>query len=234
MMELSELMDRLASKGVKLSLKPNYKKYYNKFPHIVRFSYTHDRNYQEIGLLRNTIYKKIRENVESDDYRTRNEYYDLNIYCLDPVKILNALPIATLKKWVAIRVEVMADIVAEETSIKPELPRAKTVVVKKLPWNEYRYRVYWPNNHRTFNKIDLQSVAAIVDQINSDAKTRKLDDYTTSRLKQGRYWGASYFHTNSEDLFCIISLINPLFIKKIEKFTTLEELNEKATSGSTN
>lgn len=229
-------MDRLTSKGVKLSLKPNYKKYYNKFPHIIRLSYITDsnkRNYQEVSLLRRTVYDKIKENVESDDYRTRNEYYDLNIYCLDPVKVLNALPIACLKKWDAIKIETMADIVKEETSIKPELPRAQTVVVKKLPWNEYRYRVYWPNNHRTFNKIGLQSVGAIVDQINNDAKTRKLDDYTTDRLKQGRYWGASYFHTNSEDLFCIISLINPLFIRKIEKFTTLEELNEKATSGST-
>lgn len=234
-MVLSELMDQLTSKGVKLSLKPNYKKYYNKFPHIIRFAYTYDsnkRDYHQVNLLRSTVYDKIKENVDADDYRTRNEYYDLNIYCLDPVKVLNALPISCLKKWESIKIEIMDDVVVEETSIKPELPRAQTVVVKKLPWNEYRYRVYWPNNHRVFNKIDLQSVAAIVDQINSDPNTKKLDDYTTARLKQGRYWGASYFHTNSEDLFCIISLINPLFIRKIEKFTTLEELNEKATSGS--
>lgn len=229
MMALSELMVQFKSKGVKLSLKTNYKKYYNTFPHVIRLNDVRDDTdrYQVARALRYSIYEKLQK-VDADKYRTRHEYYELCIYCNDVDEILSAIGITYLKKYISVDIGMMDETVIEESATKVPLPRAQTVVVKKLPWNQYRYRVHWPRNYN-FEKIGIESLGAIIDQINNDPNTKAFDDYATQKLKSGRYWGASYFYTNSEDLFSIISLINPLFIKKIEKFTTLEELNEKAT-----
>ena len=231
-MALSELMDQLTSKGVKISLKPNYKKYYNKFPHVIRFQ-SKSNNYTDTRKLNATVYAELKDKVSSNEYSTRCEYYSLNIYCKNVEDVIAALNISTLKSWADIEVAKMEEHVQQESSIRPELPRAQTVVVKKLPRNQYRYRVHWPTSHQIFAKIGGESISAIADQIKNDPNSR-IDYGTVERLKRGNFWGTPYFYTNSEDLFCIISLINPLFIKKIEKFTTLEELNEKATSGSTN
>lgn len=231
-MALSELVDQLTSKGVKISLKPNYKKYYNKFPHVIRFL-SKSNNYIDSRSLNATVYSELRNKVNSDEYSTRCEYYSLNIYCNNPKDVIKSLKINTLKSWANIEIEEMDEKVLGETSIRPELPRAQTVVVKKLPRNQYRYRVHWPTSHQIFAKIGGESISAIADQIKNDPNSR-IDYGTVERLKRGNFWGTPYFYTNSEDLFCIISLINPLFIKKIEKFTTLEELNEKTISGSTN
>ncbi len=222
-------MDQFKSKGVKLSLKPNYKRYYNTFPHVIRLNDYREGpdKYQVSRQTRYGVYEKL-QNVDSDKYRTRHEYYELCIYCKDVDEILNAIGITYLKKYISVDIGIMNETVIVESSSKVALPRAQTVVVKKLPWNQYRYRVHWPRNCN-FEKIGLESLGAIIDQINNDPNTKAFDEYATLKLKSGRYWGASYFYTSSEDLFSIISLINPRFIKKIEKFTTLEELNEKTT-----
>lgn len=229
-MVLSELMVQLKSKGVKISLKPNYKKFYNSYPHVIRLNDWREgpSRHQESRELRNKIYMALQK-INAENYRTRHEFYEMCIYCTDPYEILSAISVSLLKKYVSVDIGLMSVEVVEESNSKVQLPRAQTVVVKKLPYNEYRFRVHWPRNY-TFEKIGLDALGAIIDQINNDSRTKKLNDYATQKLKAGRFWGASYFYTNSEDLFSIISLINPLFIKKIEKFTTLEELNEKTTS----
>ena len=229
-MALSELMVQLKSKGVKISLKPNYKKFYNSYPHVIRLNDWREKQtyLPESRELRNKIYTALQK-INADNYRTRHEFYEMCVYCTDPDAILSAIGVSLLKKYVSVDIGLMSTEVVEESNSKVQLPRAQTVVVKKLPYNQYRFRVHWPRNY-TFEKIGFDALGAIIDQINNDPNTKKLNDYATQKLKAGRYWGASYFYTNSEDLFSIISLINPLFIKKIEKFTTLEELNEKTIS----
>jgi len=230
-MALSELMDQLQSKGVKISLSPNYKKYYTNFSHIIRLNYPPKKeNWEVVMLLRKLTMNTLTLNFSKDEFKTRNEYYTLNVYCNDLHKFLSNIPIAILQEWKNIEVGEMAEEVAEESKIKPNLPRAQTTVVKKLPHGQWRYRVHWPTNYRTAKKIGVDQLSAIVDQINSDPNSQSFSEERTKRLRRGISWGTSYFYTNSEDILCIISLINPLFIKKIEKFTTLEELNEKATS----
>jgi hypothetical protein len=230
-MELSALMDQLRSEGVKISLKPNYKKYYSEFPHIIRLE--NNQRVRDWARLRNMSRKvtmPLYNNLDSSLFRTRAEYDTLAIYCHDIVTVLEKISVASLKEWNNIEVGKMEETVLEESAIKPELPRAVTSVVKRLPHKKWRYRIHWATNYRTIQKIGLDAVGAIVDQINNDPNTSTFDDRTTERIKRGNYWGTPYFYTNSEDVLCIIALINPLFIKRIEKFTTLEELNEKTTS----
>lgn len=229
-MALLELMDQLKSKGVKISLTPNYKKYYNTFPHVIRFDCGHGKDWAKMRALHRTTIGQLLLALPNDDFKSRSEYYTLNIYCLDLHKVLSAIPIGLLKQWGLIELGQMEDLVQEESNVRPDLPKAKTTVVKRLPFNNYRYRVHWPSNYRVFQKIGRESVGAIIDQINNDPNSKGFDKKITDKIKNGHHWGTSYFYTNSEDILCIISLINPLFIKRIEKFTTLEELNEKTIS----
>lgn len=229
-MVLSELMAQLKSKGVDIRLKPNYKKYYNNFPHVIRLETNSSVDWSNVRALHSSTLGHLLTSLPEDEFRTRNEYYSLNIYCLDLLKVLNILPLSHLKKWKYVEVGQMEDSVQKESTIKPELPKAITTVVKKLPYNTWRYRVHWQPGYRTLQKIGAEALGAIVDQINNDPNTKSFDDQTSQRIKRGNYWGTSYFYTNSQDVLCLITLITPLFIKRIEKFTTLEELNEKTTS----
>lgn len=231
MMALSELMDQLQSKGVKISLKPNYKKYYKNYPHIIRFNRPPTKQqFEVVRFLHKLTKEAVKNEVPQDEYKIRSEYYNLNFYCYDLEKVLSAIPHNILKEWQDIELGQMEETVREESSIKPNLPRAETTVVKKLPHGEWRYRVHWPSNYRSTKNITIDQMSAIVDHINNDPNSKSFSDHRTKELKRGINWGTRYFYTNSEDILCIISLINPLFIKRIEKFTTLEELNEKATS----
>lgn len=230
-MELSALMAQLQSKGVKISLRSNYKTYYNTFPHVIRFHCNHNgKDFSKIRAMHGKTAGDVRSKLNEDEFRTRSEYYSLAIYCHDLVKTLKAISVNCLKEWAVIEVGEMETVVQEESSIKPELPKAKTIVVKKLPYNTWRYRVHWNYGLRVLEKIGQEAVNAIVDQINNDPNTKSFDERTTERIKRGRHWGTTYFYTNSEDVLCLITLITPLFIKRIEKFTTLEELNEKTIS----
>lgn len=231
MMELSALTAQLRSEGVNISLKPNYKKYYKHYPHIIRFNYPVGRkNWDAVRSLHRRTANLVYDKVVSADFRTRSEYYTFNIYCKNIKSVLDAIDVETLKKWATIDVGEMANEVQEESNVKPELPKAQTTVVKRLPHGTWRYRIHWQPGHRFTNKIGLEALGAIVDQINNDPHTKHFDERTTQRLKSGNFWGTSYFYTNNTDVLCLIMLISPLFIKKIEKFTTLEELNEKAAS----
>lgn len=229
-MALSALTAQLRSKGVKLSIVPNYKTYYGGFPHIIRFYYKNSKSeWATVRSLHKKLADSLLKKVDSSIYRTRSEYYNMNIYCYDIIKVLKTIPTNELREWARIEVGEMTNEVQEESSIKPELPKAKTTVVKKLPFNTWRYRVHWAPAYSIVKKIGQESLNAIVDHINTDENTKHLNEKTTQRLKRGNFWGTSYFYTNSEDVLCLITLISPLFIKKIEKFTTLEEINEKRT-----
>jgi hypothetical protein len=223
-------MDQLRSKGVNISLKPNYKKYYRVFPHIIRLENNQSvRDWARLRNMSRQITLPLYNELDSSEFRTRSEYDTLAIYCHDIGTVLQKLSPSALKAWSNIEIGKMEETVLEESAIKPELPKAVTSVVKRLPHKKWRYRVHWATNYKAIQKIGLEAVGAIVDQINNDPNSSTFDDNTTARIKRGSYWGTPYFYTNSEDVLCIIALINPLFIKRIEKFTTLEELNEKTT-----
>lgn len=231
-MELSELMDQLRSKKIKIETRPNFKTYYRIFPHVVRFSNNgqkHENVYPTQIKIRSSLSK-----LNADRFKVRKEYYDLNVYCMDPVEVLEAVPPALLKK-LKIVVEVMETKVLDQCMIKPELPRAITRVVKTLPWGGYRYKVYWPQHWRQMHYvIGKETFSLIIDHINSDENTKRFGLRQTQELKNFRYWGSNYFYTNSEDLLCLISLIDQRFIHKIDKFITLEEIDEQAASRDTN
>jgi hypothetical protein len=228
MMELSELTVQLRSKGVKISLKPNYKKYYRIYPHVIRFHCK--SNNAQWGSLYREVEKRLHPNLVAKECRLRNEGYDLNVYCLDVAKTLSCIPDTVLKGLSTVEIAEMTELVREESSIKPELPRAETTVVKRLPYGNWRYRVHWPTNYRIMKRIGTDALNSIFDHIQNDEASRSFNDRTLENFKRGYYWGgSSYFYTNSENILCLISLINPTFIKRIEKFTTLEELNEKTT-----
>lgn len=230
-MALSELMAQLQSKGVKISLKPNYKKYYKNYPHIIRFNRPPTKQqFEVVRFLHKLTKEAVKNEIPNNEYKIRSEYYNLNFYCYDLEKVLSAVPYNILKEWQDIELGEMTEQVQEESNIKPELPRAQTTVVQRLPHGMWRYRVHWPSNYRSTKRISIDQMSAIVDHINNDPNSKPFSQSRTKELKSGYNWGTRYFYTNSEDILCIISLINPLFIKKIEKFTTLEELNEKTTS----
>lgn len=238
-MALSELITQLQSQGVKTSLRTNYKKYYKKYPHVVRLSMyswhsnTHLR-FDVTWSLFNQYCKTVKESLQDIDFTSRMEHFQISIFCFDVETVLARIPSDMLAQFTNIEIFQMDDSVQEETSEKVDLPKAVTAVVKQLPYEKYRYKIFWSNTRNTFQTIGREGMQAIVHQINHNPDTLPLDQANSDRLGNLNHRGTSYFYTNSTDLLCIISLISPRFIRRIEKFKTLEEVNEKATSRSVN
>lgn len=233
-MELSELMTTLRSRGVKISSKTNYKKYYGTFPNYIKFEVKSGLKWDEMRSTHTQVAKAIKNAFGADECRVRNEYYTLSIFCMNIVPVLEKLSTGLLKKYAKIVIGVMPEDVQAIASTKAKLPKSEISVVKNLPYETYRYRIHWPTTAGKVRKIGQEAIDAIVDHIDRDPNSKSLNPRTSRMLKEGKFWTTSYFYTNSEDILCIISLINPLFIKRIEEFKTLEEINEEATSRSTN
>jgi hypothetical protein len=234
-MALSALTAELKKKKIGVEVKTNYKKYYGAYPHAIRILLRHDekgnfgyndRIIRQCGSLKDAL----SNTLAPWEYHVRREWYYFNIFCTDPVKTLNSCK-HTFKEIESITIEQMPDMVIEESKIKPELPRAKTVVVKQLPHKKYRYKVFWPSTSNIMRGIGLHALEAITYQINSDPNCKPIKPRIVEQIhRMGYQWGGRYFYANDEDIFSIISLINPRFISSIEKFVTVEELNAKNVS----
>ena len=230
--ELTKLIPKRKRSAIRVDCRPNYKLFYNKYPHAIRITL-------EVGDVFNTSSTKqciqfketLKDTLDADEYKVRHEWYCYSIFCKDIEKTLKALNpvIGTAVKEILI--EQMSEDIHEVSSISPKLPRAVTVVVKKLPYDLYRYKVYWPSTSNKMAAIGQHSLEAITAQINSFPGCRPIKQKIVNQIhKMGYQWHGRYFYTESEDIFSIISLINPSFISRIEKFVTIEEVNAEKLS----
>lgn len=241
-MELSELTKLIAKRKrakIKLDLRPNYKLYYNKYPHAIRVQVAHDVDDPYFDLTSNAqcaLFKKaLADKLNKDEYQVRHEWYCYSIFCLDVEKTLTAIAPSFKNTVKSIQFECMEDDIVETTNVDLALPRATTIVVKQLPFGTYRYKVYWPSTANKMAEIGKHSLEAITDQINNFPGCKPIKPKLVNQIhKMGYQWHGRYFYTTTEDIFSIISLIDQRFITRIEKFVTLEEVNAEKTSGSTN
>lgn len=235
-MALSALTAELKSKNIHVEVVTNYKKYYGTYPHVIRLLLQRGRDdyaYNEKIIKQVRSLKDTLSNSLSPwEYKVRREWFYFNIFCTDPVKVLNSCKHVFNKSAIdSITIESMPDDVIKESSIRPDLPRAETVVVKALPHKQYRYKVYWPTTGNIMRGIGSHALEAITSQINADPGCKPIKPKIVDQIhRMGYQWGGRYFYATNEDIFSIISLINPKFISRIEKFVTVEEVNAKKSS----
>lgn len=234
-MGLSALTLDLQKRGIDVEIKNNLRKYYNVYPHAIKIMLSPNESIgynSDANKLCTKIKAELKAQLDPSQYQLRREWYTLSIFSMNPFKALDAVEHCLNKKAIEkIIIERMPQDIISETSIRPELPKAHTVVVNKLPHDKYRYKVYWPSTRNTLREIGTLALEAITAQINADPTCKPIKDKTVKSLhSMGYQYGARYFYTNHEDIFSIISLISPKFINRIEKFVTIEEINEKNIS----
>lgn len=234
-MGLSALINKLLADGIEVSKKSNLRKYYNRYSEVVRIDFVPNKSLgynSEANKQTTKIRELLKRELKPGDYQFRKEWYTISIFSASASKILNLLEPLILPRYVdKVLIETMPKDVVAETSIRPDLPKAHTVVVRKLPYDLYRYKIYWPATRNILREIGTQSLEAIAYQINADPNCKPIKDKTAKSLTSAGYqYGARYFYANNEDIFSIICLINPKFISRIEKFITIEEMNEKNIS----
>jgi hypothetical protein len=233
-MGLSALIANIERRRIDVVKKTNLRKYYNVYPNVIRLETVSEKGlgYGSDGYkLFNALKEEIKK-FPKGSVKLRREWYTLGIFCMDVTKTLRAIDHLIQRKIIReIIIETMPQDIIAETSIRPDLPRAHTVVVNQLPHEKYRYRVYWPATVGVLKNIGAPALEAIVYQIDNDPTCKPLKPKTAEHLvRMGYQYGARYFYTTGEDIFSIIGLINPKFINRIEKFITIEELNEKNSS----
>ena len=234
-MGLSALTLDLQKRGIDVENKTNLRKYYNVYPHAIKILLSPNETIgynSDANKLCVKIKAELKAQLDPSQYQMRREWYALSIFSMNVFKTLDAIEHCLTKRAIEkIIIERMPQDIISETSVRPELPKAHTVVVKKLPYDQYRYRVYWPATRNILREIGSDALEAITAQINADPTCKPIKDKTVRSLHtMGYQYGARYFYTNHEDIFSIISLISPRFISRIEKFITIEEINEKNIS----
>lgn len=238
-------MDHLRSKYRKklFTFKENNKLYYKEFPHYIKISITGNKtsfsksSWSESVSVRDLLIKfgcYIKTNLNEDKIKVRQEWHNMTIFCQEPEKVIDL--ILKYKNYdnngkVRIRqIGVMLTDVLEHIKTKPSnVPKAVNTVVKKLPFDRYRYKVYFAG-YTKLKRIGSLALEAIIDQINASYKCSSFNERKRNSIVRMNHFSTNYFYTEDEEIFPILFLINPEFITKIEKMCLPGELNESQIS----
>lgn len=236
-MTLTQQSDQTASSGSSPQLtwkvnlpsgviiKNNTKLYYNKFGHVLTVSkHTDWRDHKEHNDWR-MIMHKLKETIHHSKIKhvIRMEWSTLRIFTNDVEDILKIMPPKILKENLD-SVGIMRDDVRASLMEKPDTYRSVYTVVKKLPWDQYRHKVYYVNDARHKRMIGKDALEAIAQQISQTPGvkwTRKHQDNCSSLSHS---YDAPYFYSTDLDWLPMVMLINPRFIKKIEHIKLESEI----------
>lgn len=228
MMALSELTTILESKAKTFSLKKSPKLYYRKFPNCIRLNF----KWANLPERRRSFESQVtRENAAhikragiNDGIRARHEWNEVQFYFSDFDKISNLLENWTLSGF-DITLETMDQReINAATEVKQDLPKAEVRLVNRLPFYQYRYRIYLAASPSTLRKVGRESIEAIIHHINTNETCRGLTEYEMNSLLAMRRKHGRYFYSENEDILSLINLIDSRIVSKIEKFITREEI----------
>lgn len=155
--------------------------------------------------------------------KTRVESYTLRIYTTDLTQTLDKMRPAW-RRMVRL-IECMEPHI-EEHIVKSPKDTYRTIdrVVRKLPYGEQKFKVYYANRGSVKQQIGQESLQGILFQLqqyNSVRWTRGLAESITDKYGN---WHENFFYSTDLDWLPMITLIDGRFIKRIERLTVESEI----------
>ena len=157
------------------------------------------------------------------DHVSRMEWSTLRIFTNDLDSVIKVLP-ANIQRRELESVSIMRDEVRATYENKPGIYRSVYTVVKKLPWDQYRHKVYYVNDARQKRAIGREALEAISRQIASTPGVLWTDKHRHNCDNLNHNYKATYFYSTDLDWMPMVMLINPRFIKKIEHIRLESEI----------
>lgn len=103
----------------------------------------------------------------------------------------------------------------------------KLAVVKSLPWDTYRYKIYVNTSSKMRKRMGDQTLSAIANLLKSYNGVKFTDRFETFSARSYVYSSGTYFYSQDLEWLPIITLMDPRYIKHIEQFKTQTEINNE-------
>lgn len=208
-----------------VDVRENVKLYYGKYGHVVTITRPSDYRDQSAHQKWRKIMHDLRLLLEQHkvDHVSRMEWSTLRIFTNDLDSVIKVLP-ANIKRRELESVGIMRDEIRASYADKPETYRSVYTVVKKLPWNQYRHKVYYVSDARQKRAIGREALSAIAQQISSTPGVLWTAKHKHNCDNLNHNWKATYFYSTDLDWMPMVMLINPRFIKKIEHIRLESEI----------
>ena len=210
--------------------------FYGKYPHCVTLHHSDaydPGSMYDLAFHRVTRTLRIKLNylLTSAIVATRLEWHTFRIYTKDieaVLKIINDSKGAIGNK-VAINYVCLVDIMSAETlahlqSQVKDSVKSVNKLCKKLPYNKYRYKIFWATQFPDKRKIGKENLEAISMQLRHYDQIRFTDPLAYQLGRMDTSWTNTYFYAEDLDWISMINLIDHRFIKKIEVYKTEEEI----------
>lgn len=225
-MASSELSPQLTWKNKvpsRTEIRNNTKLYWNKFPHVVTIGKPVNwKDGKEQATWRGTLYdlKKRLDNKLTCEYSIRIEWSTMRVFTHDIDAVIAALP-SKIITYNLDKIEVMRDDVRMSLQEKPDTYKSVYSVVKKLPWDQYRYKIHYVTDAKHKRMIGKDALEAIAAQISMTPGVKWTQKHQHNCSSLSHNWNANYFYSQDLEWLPMVMLINPRFIRKIE-FIKLE------------
>lgn len=216
-------------------VKPNLKLFYSKYPHCVHLSFRepdYDTGRAVVFQIAMSRLKRKMWNILGRSVHTRLEWNDFRIYTKNIKDVLDIL--AADQKEVGNNKLVInhvctIDIMLPETLAylkKPaeELYTSVNKVVKKLPYDKYRYKIFWSKLRSEKKNIGIENLSAIAMQLSLCDQVRVTAQLLDEMKRPFTSWQGTFFYAENLDWISMINLIDNRFIKKIEVYKTENEI----------
>lgn len=213
----------------KVRVYDNTKLYYRKYGHVLTiYRQTNWRDQVDHTKWRNTMHNIrtcIESNLADGDYSIRMEWCTLRIFTNEVDKVLSVLPKDVIRKYLE-SIGIMRDDVRASLVQKPGTYKSIYTVAKKLPFDQYRYKIHYVSDSRQKRAIGKDALEAISQQISQTPGVKWTIKHDNNCSSLGHNWNATYFYSTDLDWMPMVMLIDSRFIKKIEYIKLESEIEQ--------
>lgn len=235
----STMLSKYEAELPRCEFKTNLKLFYNQYPHCIYLSAgSNVRHYDySIRSALVSVKRMLKKKMSYGLAAMRMEAFGIRIYTHKVAEVLDLLksskiffkddPIMDL----VCEVHVM-DPVHQAKLKEPVTDSFRTVnkLCKQLPYNRYRYKIYWASHTSDKRKIGIDALNAIAAQLQNMDQVRLGRHMFAELLRPYTSWHSTYFYAEDLDWVPVICLIDERFIKKIERFQTQQEIESELAS----
>ena len=222
----------------KVRFKTNNKVFYKKFYHKATFEFKSraelSRNYsynQTDSVSGWSMFRSLEKSMTSD-IRCKMGYCEGYVYFTDYNDLIANLRNEDFQRL--LRMEIMPEqTIAAINEFKHEY-QVTLSVVKSLPFDTYRYKVHINTSSKIRKQIGTQNLGSIVNLLTAYDGIRITERFNNAARSTYAYSSGTYFYCKDLEWLPMITLMDPRYIKRIEKLKTQTEINDENANQDTN
>lgn len=235
MTQINQIQQRIRNQiGRDIKVRENLKFFYKDFAHKATFKliYRNSENLWHTNWGRGQeIFQHLEQTMQTV-IRTRTGFREGYVYFNDVDDFISSIHSSHLQDLLTL--DIMDQSLIDASQQFTHDYSVKLAVVKTLPWDTYRYKIYVNTSSKIRKRIGAQTMSAIANLLKSYDGIRFTDRFENHATRSYAYASGTYFYSQDLEWLPIVTMMDPRYIKNIEQFKTQTEINNEITSQNTN